>query len=206
MIGSTVEQALSNLLKEYIVVIQDKAVELYEDMLFGIVDVEGSLAYPENFIDLFITRIEEFEYINEDDDFILEIPNNETFDFSGELIILQLIFEGILDDFVELPEVDALYLINESTLSIEEISAIEMLPGNTDEDGNIDIQFRLIESSSSIIEVIENILGKKLVEFPFSNSEPILLFEELEDFVKDDLQKKISAEIKRVSENINRKV
>lgn len=191
-ITKTVKSTILDDFMKYVDEIKLQATEIYKDLLFGTVYEDDSLSSPENFYELYVERVDNFEYLNEDTPFTLEIPNNDTFDFSDGLGILQLIVEGVVGDFFELPEMLLQEVYSSKRIDNEDIAYLNNLPGNISDNVLPELQFRLIPTDDYLVDTIQNIVDRDLVLFPFSNSTPVPIFDELEQFVKDKLDTWIS--------------
>lgn len=194
-ITKTVKSTILDDFMKYVDEIKLQAYEIYKDLLFGTVYEDGSLANPENFYELYAERVDNFEYLNEETPFTLEIPNNDTFDFSDGLGILQLIIEGVIGDFFELPEMLLQEVYSSNRIDNEDIAYLNTLPGNISDNVLPEVQFRLIPTDDYLVDIIQNIVDRDLVLFPFSNTPPVPIFEELEQFVQDNLDTWISGTI-----------
>lgn len=154
--------------------------ESYENSLavpFG----RGSKVDPIMLLDSFSERLRAFNYVSVAFDGVtFEVPSMETFDFSGELRIIEFILEGVAGVFVEMTEEDVLYFSSKKDLDV----CILEFESSTGE------PVFLVEPDNAlrnIIRNVENKYNKKYNVFPFSNTPPINIFVEADDYVKNNL-------------------
>jgi hypothetical protein len=177
--------------------IVEAATNIYEDLLMGIAINKDSLSNPEYFFDTYIDRITNFNYIKSTTEIVLEIPNEETFDFSGELVILKMITEGVVGNYLELPERDLNVILKAKGLDDKVKRRFRSLPGISEADIPLSRRFSLLNSKSDLANIAQEILDKKLIHFPFSNMPPVDLFINLEAFVQENINSWISEGINK---------
>ena len=157
----------------------DKYVDSFSDLLLNLNIENDSLAKPEYFFDLYKDALETFEYVKPVSNFELKIllPDTDTFEFKNRLGFLQLLTYGFVGSYLELPKRDYDLLMARGDLSKQLMTVLSDLPGILDEEEN-DLDFYLLDVSLNIHNILQKILDKKLVAFPFSNTAPIELFDD----------------------------
>lgn len=157
----------------------DKYIESFSELLLNLDIDNDSLAKPEYFFDSYKEAIETFEYIKPVSKIELKIvlPDTDTFNFKNRLVFIQLLTYGFVGNYLELPKKDYDLLLSRGDLSKQLLEAISTLPSILDEEEN-DLDFYLLDLSLNIHNIIQQILNKKLVVFPFSNTAPIQIFDE----------------------------
>jgi len=202
MYKKVVKKATSNLedtilmeFKNHIPDIIEKASNIYEDLLLGVTIEKDSLANPEFFYDSYIERITNFPYIVDTTNVQLNLPNEDTFDFSDDLVILKIITEGVVGNYLELPERDLNIILKSKGIDDKVKRRFRSLPGITSSDLPASRRFRLLNAKSELAQVAQEILDKKLIFFPFSNTPPLNVFEGIESYVDDNIENWISTGI-----------
>jgi len=189
------EHFISEEFNKHIPDIIEEASNLYEDLLLGVTIEKDSLANPEFFYDSFIERLTKFQFISDTSQVQLEIPNEDTFDFSDDLVILKFITEGVVGNYLELPEKDLNVILKSKGLDDKVKRRFRSLPGVISSDLPASRRFRLLNIKSELSQIAQEILDKKLVFFPFSNMPPLNVFEGLENYVNANIDSWISVGI-----------
>lgn len=157
--------------------LKNEIINRYDELLvFPLMDV-GSRANPAIYREEFIERLENFKFIESNDNSIsLNIPNMNTFSFAGRLKVIETILNGVVGDFIEVDQHEFKSIFGE-------------LPANEDTTEDINLfedRIYLVEYNNNVIKT-EYRLKKKFVHYPFSNLPPIDLFEEVEAFVDKNM-------------------
>lgn len=151
---------IKNFLHKKVKDIKELLMERYDTLNNFIVN-NNSVANPELYRESFKKYIDEFSYLDkEDDNLVLNIPDIDTFDFS-ELNLIKHVLEGTSGNYVEISEEDVVKIDRSLVLNKEAID----VPGR----GN----FYLIRYTGEIKKAEKHILEKKLILFPFSNTPPL---------------------------------
>jgi len=155
----------------------------YSDELLNISIDENSLANPVYFYEDYMEALDDFEYISvvAKGEIKITVPDEDTFTFEGRLTFLQWLSMGVIGTYYELSKNDYDYLINYDRLSKQIRSTLKDLPGFLGEEFS-DLDFYILDDALHIHEILEHILKKKLVLFPFSNTQAIDLFIDGRDF------------------------
>ena len=165
----------------------DVYLETYKKSLQDLEVSSDSLANPEYFFEDYKNALNDFNYINffNKYEFKFTLPDEDTFNFSGRLTFLNILNTCIFGDFYELPIQDYLYLLNRKDIgsSIKE-SLLDLHP-ISDSNNITEFDFLLIDSNIKLLPIVEQILNKKLVYFPFSNQPPIDIFSEGKIYFED---------------------
>ena len=163
--------------------LKDVYLTTYTNELLSISVDENSLANPLYFYEDYMAAIEDFEYLSiiAKAEIKITVPDEDNFVFEGRLSFLQWLSMGVIGTYYELIKTDYDYLINFQGLSRQIKSALTDLPGFLSEELN-ELDFYILDDALHIHEIIQNILNKKLVIFPFSNTPAIDLFTEGKDF------------------------
>lgn len=143
----------------------------------------GSFIVSTSFITEFNKRLELFNYTHSNDVLKFTSPDIKNFDFSGPMKMLILVMNGVIGEHVEIKTEDYNYVKERSRL----------LKGTPPEG----VPVVLLQKNNSI-GIIENILGKKLVDYPLSNSGPVDIFDGVEDVVSE----RINSITKDIAEKI----
>jgi len=139
--------------------IKQMLLESYEVNLEGVVDSEYDFIRPEFYRQFFEERLEGFEYIVDNGDYLtLRCPDEENFDFSGDLSFINTILNGIVGNY---------YKVHLSELGIYDEDDVFIISEDSDLLGGLDLT--------------------NLSLFEFSNSEPIDLFSETDEFVSENI-------------------
>jgi hypothetical protein len=195
-------KSLSKFLPDLIEVYLDT----YDTDLSNIVTDKDSLAKPIYFYDEYKQALENFSYIDEEDDLLLRIPTEDTFNFAGRLRFVELLVHGIAGKYLELPQEDYDVLKSKKDIDDKLKRVIMDLPPFFDPSTPRELRFYLLHTRGTLYKIVEAILGKRLVVFPFSNSAPINLFDDgiafFEDNVNTIIEKAIDSSIKEVTRRI----
>lgn len=150
----------------------------YTNMLEAIPFHKNSELAPYKFKDLFMNRLNSFTFIevsNGEVDF--NVPDPQTFDFSGDLRILQVIVEGLApSDYVEINEDDR----RKIKLARSPISFI------------IKGKYVYLYTLTAKINTLLKDNNIELLRFPFSKAGPQDIFAEANEFVDDNISRWLS--------------
>jgi hypothetical protein len=199
-IGNTIDKNLELVLQEVfkskIPTLIDKTMSIYKDLLLSTVVAKESLSNPLYMYDDFKDRLKDFNYVYTNNQGpTLEIPSVETFDFSGSLVILKFIMEGISGFYYELPETDLNTVVKNNYLDGTTEAILLNLPGLVSDDVPVTRSFRLVPAKSNLAKKIKEVLNKELVIYPFSNQPPIDIFYDLNLFTDSNIKNWIDTAI-----------
>jgi hypothetical protein len=152
----------------------------YANELLDIDVNKDSLAKPEYFYTLYSDALDKFNYIevNSKLEIKFKSPSENSFNFEGKLSFIHILTIGIIGSYIEISREDYTYLVNNLKLSKQINDILLLLPGFLDEDELLETDFYLLDTEYNIHSILEQVLGKKLIAFPFSNMPPIDLFSE----------------------------
>lgn len=157
--------------------IKQMIIDKYSDELIDVVTDPDSKTNPNLYLDEFIDRLDEFEYIEKtSNSFSLLVPDGETFDFSGRLKVLETIINGVSGTYVEVNEDDYVAIFNKRPVNEDPLD--EYVPPSE--------RIYLVRYLNNVRKT-EQRLNKKFVRYPFSNSPPIKILEVADEFVKDNI-------------------
>jgi len=172
---------------------QTKRVIISEyDELINIVEDPNSKANPALYRDDFIKRLDAFSYIKDAGETVsINVPDMETFDFSGRLKVIEIVMNGISGFYVE--------------MSLEDFKSIfKRVPFTADSSGVEDLaneNIYLIRYNKNI-QNIEKHLKKNFVKYPFSNMPPFNILEKGETFVESNIEKWIENTLEEVQSKV----
>jgi hypothetical protein len=162
------------------------------DELINAIDDPDSKANPALYREDFIERLNNFSFIkNSGETVSINVPDMETFDFSGRLKILEVIMNGVSGNYVEMDGKDFKSIFTRT-------------PFTPDSSGSRDLSeedIYLIKYNENIHN-IEKHLRKKFVVYPFSNMPPFDVLEKGKVFVEDNMEKWIKNTLKEVQDNL----
>lgn len=173
---------ISNTLEElnyFLPKVINKYIESFSDLLLNLDIDNDSLAKPEYFFDSYKEELENFTFIRPISNLEIKIvlPDVETFNFNNRLFFIQLLTMGFVGSYLEISKKDYDLLITRGDLSKQLIDVLNTLPGILDESDN-ELDFYILDTSLNVHNILQKILGKNLVVFPFSNTAPVPIFEE----------------------------
>jgi len=167
----------------------------YDKLLSEIVVDKDSLANPIYFVQDYKKALDNFKYFESDVEdvstFRYRIPTEDTFDFSGRLGFLKLLINGVVGTYYELPQPDYIKLVD--TISGDRFREyVASMPKFFDDDTPEELRFYLLYYVEDLHKIVSTILGKKLVVFPFSDTEPIDIFEDGIEYFELNIDKLIN--------------
>lgn len=170
---------------------KDDLIEIYSDSYFEylspVVTDKNSLAQPEYFYDDYMDVLSNFNFIDNSEGYIkVMIPSVDNFDFSGSLKVLKLIVNGIAGSYLELPQFD-MDELKVSKLDDKTKRVLFDLPKFFSTNTPKKLRFYLLQKRGKLPKIIQAVLDKKLVEFPFSNTPPIDIFEAGNDYFLNNI-------------------
>ena len=137
----------------------------YAAKLEGVVDSEYNFIKPEFYRQFFEERLEEFPYVIDNDSYItLRCPDEDNFDLSGNLAFIHNIVNGLQGNY---------YKVHLSTIGVYDEDDVFIIAEDNDLLRGVDLS--------------------NLSLFEFSNSEPIDLFAETDEFVSENIDTWVSA-------------
>lgn len=173
---------LDSLLKrEAIPEVIDRLMQAYDLNLTSAVIDRKSRTRPELYQELFLERLEGFEYIElREDELDFTTPDMDNFDFSGRLNVIKTILEGTAGVHVE---VDA-----------DQYEILFGKPPLREDPLDIDVPKKeriYIMRYTAKLRALEREklrpMNEELVRYPFSNMPPFDIFEEVNEYVEDEL-------------------
>jgi len=180
--------------------------ESYTDLLLVDNIEEGSLANPLLFYEEYEEALNNFTYVSvaAKGEVKMLVPDEDNFEFEGRLKFLHWLSIGVINSYYELPINDYNYLINYEKLSKQIKNSLLDLPGFFGEITN-DLDFYLVDESLNIHGILQNILNKKLIRFPFSNTQAIELFEDGKGFFNKSKEALTNKIVDKSLEDIKRR-
>jgi len=172
--------------------VKQAIMQAYDESLIGVVTDRESKTNPLFYKDEFEERLNNFIYVKDrNTDITISIPDMDTFDFSGRLRVLKNIMEGTTGIYVEMSASDFEQIFNKQPVNIDPID--EYVPKKD--------TIYIIRYNSKVRRAESNILDKKLVRYPFSNSPPIDILQAGQDYVDNNIDLWLAKAIK-TSEDI----
>jgi hypothetical protein len=151
--------------------------EDYNALLVGRVTDIKSRTAPDEYLEDFTNRLNTFEYIKMvDGEVKLEVPDIDTFDFSGRLRVIQDILEGTVGNYIEVDMKQLEMLYKKAPVTLDYVDA--SLPPK-------ERIIKLRKTSDVIRRMKSNNL--EIVDYPFSNTPPIDIFSRASEQVKRKL-------------------
>jgi hypothetical protein len=169
------------LLKEAIPEVIDRLMKDYDLNLTSAVTDRKSKTRPELYQDLFLERLEDFEYIElRDDELDFITPDIDNFDFSGRLSVIKTILEGTAGIHVE--------------VSATQYELMFGKPPYREDPLDVDVPKKeriYIMRYTPKLRALEKDrlapINDELIRYPFSNIPPIDLFLETNEYVEEKL-------------------
>lgn len=157
--------------------VKNVIVDSYSQQLTNIVTDKRSKTRPEDYIEDFMARLDNFEYVTVTDGQVsFTVPDMSNFDFSGKLRVIENILEGTVGHYVEVNGDQYAKIFGKRGLtehssdsSVPTIEKIYLLKYNT------------------FIKSKEKELKTNFVMYPFSNAGPMDIFKEVNDYVATQL-------------------
>ena len=158
------------------------------DELSSTIKDSDSKANPVLYREDFIKRLDNFSYIKDTGGTVsINVPDMETFDFSGRLKVIEAIMSGVAGNYVE--------------MSIRDFKSIftrtPFTPDSQESEDLSDEDIYLIRYNKNIHN-IEKHLHKKFVVYPFSNMPPFDILEKGKIFVENNIEKWIESTLEEV--------
>ena len=170
---------------------QDNIIDLimtgYDSLSDKVTDTESN-TNPILFRDLMLEAVENFEFITilDSGEVHIQTPDLDNFDFTN-LSIIQQILEGTTGSYVEIPHEDLVKITEKTTINSDPI------------DNSVPLNKRvyLRRYDDFIRRKEREVLNKKLVKFPFSNTPSLEdeVFGSADTYVKDNIDKWIQTSI-----------
>jgi len=180
-VSDTIKERLYNNFTKAVAQIKKVIIAEY-DRLSSIMDDPNSKANPALYRDDFIKRLDNFSYVeNVGDTVSINVPDMETFDFSGRLKVVETIINGVAGSYIEMSGEEYKSIFKRTPFSPDSRGAEDL--------SNEDIY--LIRYNNNIRN-IEKHLKKDFVKYPFSNMPPIDVLEKAGEFVDSNMEKWIS--------------
>jgi len=187
---------LGQALEDQVEPIKELIMDGYDTLSVKVADPK-SKTNPELFRDQFAETLEAFDYIDYDEEsIILGVPDMNKLDLSGIPIVRQIL-EGTVGTFVEISHEDLVKLTGKSTINNDPI------------DSSVTKQKRiyLVKYDDKIRRGEKEILNKKLIKFPFSNTPALddTVFGPADDYVNNNISKWIESTLKTSTKEISQK-
>lgn len=164
-------------LEEAVEELKEVIINEYDDELVDVVTDRESKTNPNLYREDFINRLNDFDFLKKEGDSItIFTPDMENFDFSGRLKIIESIMHGMAGKYVEINEDDYTTVFGKRPINQEPLD--KFVPPKE--------RIYLVRYIGKIIHA-ERELNKKFVEYPFSNTPPIDIFEAGDRFVADNI-------------------
>jgi hypothetical protein len=159
--------------------IKSVIIEKYNEELVDVVTDANSRANPNFYLDEFIDRLDEFEYIEEVGNIVtLIVPDEGNFDFSGRLRVLEMMMQGLSGLHVEMSGEDYLMVFGKRPINEDVL----------DDDMPLKERVYIVKYNDRIRE-IEDRFNKKFTVYPFSNTPPIDLLHVADEFVEENMDR-----------------
>lgn len=155
--------------------------KLYDDLLISQVTDRNSRANPLYYREEFLEKLNSFEHTDVLDNVVnFTVPSMSNFDFSGRLKMIENIMDGTAGVYIEVDGRQYERLFPNKKPPITE-ALDRSVPKNR--------MIYLVKYNYGLAKRWKNIFPKeRMVRFPFSNTPPIRLFEETDDFVDQKLE------------------
>lgn len=199
-LGSVLNKEITNEIvrsfNDFLPKLIDTYLDTYDNTLRSSVIDKNSLANPEYFYDDYAQALRDFKYLSlQDDGISISIPTEDTFNFKGRLSFIEVLTHGIVGSYLELPQTDYDILKSNKNMDDKIKKFIKDLPSFSDSSTPKELSFYLIPEKNQLYKIIEELLGKTLVNFPFSNASPINIFEDGVKFFEDNLDNLLNTSI-----------
>jgi hypothetical protein len=159
--------------------IQEAILAEYDEELVDVVTDRRSRTNPNFYRSDFNEQLEEFEYIEDSGNTIsLNVPDMENFEFVGRLKVIETIMQGTIGTYVEVDERQYLSIFNEKPKP-HEVFDSSVAPRD---------RIYLVRYTKKVSNADKE-QQLKLVEFPFSNTPPINIFEAGNVFAKENMDR-----------------
>lgn len=160
-------------------------IDTYDTELTNVVSVQDSKVDPKSYLVEFIDRLDKFDYIHVDKNGVsIDTPDEDNFDFSGRLRIIEVIIHGLSGTYVEM----------DSNTFISTFDRSPLLIDVDENDSGGDNKIYLVRYNDAV-KSKETESGKKFTKFPFSNMPPVDIFKSGNDFVLKNINKWIDESI-----------
>jgi len=195
--NTIVRQQLISKFNSEVPYIKQTIMQAYDELLVDVVTDRKSKTNPLFYKDEFEEKLNDFKYTTENHMGItISVPDMDTFDFSGRLRVLKNIMEGTTGIYVEISALDFEHVFNKQPVNIDPID--EYVPKKD--------TIYIIKYSSKIRRAEKDILGKKLVRYPFSNSPPIDILQVGQNYVDDNIDEWLNKTIQTAEDILIQKV
>jgi len=177
--------------------VKDIILNEYDNLSNMITDTE-SKSDPYIFREVFESKLNEFTYVivNDNTEIIFRTPDLDNFNFSGLKLVRQIL-EGTAGVYVEISHDDLVKMTGKTTVNEEPI------------DTSVAMQDRiyLYRYSDWVRKKEKDVLNKKLVRFPFSNTPALgnTVFGPAQSYVNDNIDRWVDSAVKRSTKIISQK-
>jgi hypothetical protein len=160
----------------------DYIMRLYDDELVAIVTDKNSKANPLYYRDEFLEKLDEFNFIETFENAIqFIVPSMNNFQFSGRLGMIKNIMEGTSGTYIEVDGEQYEKLFPNKKPPITGVLDKSIVKKK---------MIYLVKYTSNLNKRWEIVFpGEKMIRFPFSNTPPFRIFDEVNEFIDDNLDK-----------------
>jgi hypothetical protein len=159
--------------------LQDVIIDKYDEELVDVVTDRNSKTNPNLYREEFAERVREFKYLEpKSDGFKVILPDMENFDFSGRLEVVRTIMEGLAGKHKEVDGDQFKAIFNKPAYNQNPVD--RYVPPK---------QRIYIVRYTAKIRKWELDNKKKLVDYPFSNTPPIPIFDAAYRYFEDNIGK-----------------
>ncbi len=182
-----IKEKLHTNLKKVIEQIKKVIISEYDELI-SVVEDPNSKANPALYRDDFIKRLDNFSFIeNSGETVSVNVPDMETFDFSGRLKVVETIINGVAGSYIEMSGEEYRSIFKRTPFS----------PDSRGAENLVDEDIYLVRYNNNI-KNIERHLKKDFVKYPFSNMPPFNILEKGEAFVDNNMEKWIDNTLEEV--------
>jgi len=183
-----VKDQLTSKFNEVVPEIKQIIMQTYDKLLVDVVTDRKSKTNPLFYKDEFEERLNNFIYVKDMyNNVTISVPDIDTFDFSGRLRVLKNIMEGTTGIYVEMSALDFEQIFNKQPVNIDPID--EYVPKKD--------TIYIVRYNSKVRQAESNILDRKLVRYPFSNSPPINILQAGQDYVDNNINRWLNTSIQK---------
>jgi len=171
--------------------IKDLITDTYDKELSDVVSDQNSKTHPKLYIKDFTDRLDDFDYLNiSNNEISIRTPDEDNFNFSGKLRIIEVIMNGLSGTYVEMDDNEFMLVFGKAPVTADIV-----------EDSSDSSRIYLVKYDD-VVKSREEALGKKFTVFPFSNTPPINIFEAGDKLLNDNINKWIEESIEEAKSDI----
>lgn len=190
---SMIEQELFETLTANIDIVKEQVIDSYSQSLTNVVADKRSKTRPEYYLDEFMSRLDEFEYVDITNGSVtFRVPDINNFDFSGRLRVIENILEGVVGQYVEVDGDQWQKLFGKKQVSMDPV------------DSSLPAKERVyLLKYNSFMKAKEKELNTQFVPYPFSNVGPIDIFRSVNDYVSSQIGSWIDEAVVRAKKRLS---